>query len=316
MAVTILLLACVLGIVAYRKWALGVAGVLLMGAVIVGSVVTRASVKPLDAIPSLIGTVAGLVVLRLLITRLWRMQEWPDRAADLAAKEPERPGDHPARVLRRRRHHRGRLGHRRHRRAPAQRGPQQRGRGPRIAAAARARQGRRRGPGRCPVQGARRHAVADPEQRLLPDRHGPERAGDQRPGLGTAHPRPRGTGSPAHLPGPARRPAHRIPCLPDLRVQPGRRQPGRQRQMAGHAHPRRPEAGPPQGGRGHGALHLDRRLQRLHAAGGPPGRPRRDAGDRHERRGRCRWNTATRCGWWFPACTASSPPPSGWWTWR
>ena len=36
MAVTILLLACVLGIVAYRKWALGVAGVLLMGAVIVG----------------------------------------------------------------------------------------------------------------------------------------------------------------------------------------------------------------------------------------------------------------------------------------
>ena len=59
MAVTILLLACVLGIVAYRKWALGVAGVVLMGAIIVGSVVTRASVKPVDAIPSLIGTVAG-----------------------------------------------------------------------------------------------------------------------------------------------------------------------------------------------------------------------------------------------------------------
>ena len=78
MGVTILLLACVLGIVAYRKWVLGVAGVLLMGAVIVGSVVTRASVKPVDAVPSLIGTVAGLVVLRLLMTRLWRMQEWPD----------------------------------------------------------------------------------------------------------------------------------------------------------------------------------------------------------------------------------------------
>src|SRR6478609_1688704 len=91
MAVTILLLACVLGIVAYRKWALGVAGVVLMGAVIVGSVVTRASVKPIDAIPSLIGTVAGPGVLRLLISRLWRMQEWPDEAAGLAAKEPERP---------------------------------------------------------------------------------------------------------------------------------------------------------------------------------------------------------------------------------
>ncbi|WP_427129253.1 molybdopterin-dependent oxidoreductase [Pseudarthrobacter sp. S9] len=91
MAVTILVLACVLGVVAYRKWALGVAGVLLMGAVIAASVVTRASVKPLDAIPSLIGTVAGLIVLRFLIKRLWRMQEWPDAAANVAAKDPERP---------------------------------------------------------------------------------------------------------------------------------------------------------------------------------------------------------------------------------
>jgi DMSO/TMAO reductase YedYZ molybdopterin-dependent catalytic subunit len=91
MALTILLLACVLGVVAYRRWALGVAGVLLMGAVIVASVVTRAGVKPLDAIPTLIGTVAGLVALRLLMTRLWRMRQWPDMASDLAAKEPERP---------------------------------------------------------------------------------------------------------------------------------------------------------------------------------------------------------------------------------
>ncbi|XAS63661.1 molybdopterin-dependent oxidoreductase [Micrococcaceae bacterium Sec5.8] len=91
MAVSIALLACVLGIVAYRKWALGVAGVLLMGAVIIASVVTRAGVKPLDAIPALIGTAAGLIVLRLLISRLWRMQQWPDMASGLAAKEPERP---------------------------------------------------------------------------------------------------------------------------------------------------------------------------------------------------------------------------------
>ncbi|CAN7518851.1 molybdopterin-dependent oxidoreductase [Arthrobacter sp. LjRoot14] len=91
MGLTIFLLACVLGVVAYRKWALGVAGVLLMGAVIVASVVTRASVEPLDAIPSLIGTAAGLVVLRLLITRLWRMRTWPGVAADVAAKDTERP---------------------------------------------------------------------------------------------------------------------------------------------------------------------------------------------------------------------------------
>ena len=91
MGVTILLLACVLGVAAYRKWALGVAGVLLMGAVIVASVVTRASVKPLDAVPTLIGTAAGLIALRFLITKLWRMHPWPEMDADLAAKDPERP---------------------------------------------------------------------------------------------------------------------------------------------------------------------------------------------------------------------------------
>lgn len=91
MGLTIFLLACVLGVVAYRKWALGVAGVLLMGAVIVASVVTRASVKPVDAVPSLIGTVAGLVVLRLLVRRLWRLTQWPGVPADVAAKGAERP---------------------------------------------------------------------------------------------------------------------------------------------------------------------------------------------------------------------------------
>jgi hypothetical protein len=28
------------------------------------------------------------------------------------------------------------------------------------------------------------------------------------------------------------------------------------------------------------------------------------------------WSTATLCEWWFRGCTGSSPPPSGWWTWR
>jgi hypothetical protein len=74
MGLTIFVLACALGVVAYRRWALGAAGVLFMGAVIVASVVTRAGVRPLDAVPSLLGTVAGLIVLRLLVSRLWRLQ--------------------------------------------------------------------------------------------------------------------------------------------------------------------------------------------------------------------------------------------------
>ena len=48
MGLTIFVLACVLGVVAYRKWALGVAGVMLMGAVMVASVVTRAFRAPLE----------------------------------------------------------------------------------------------------------------------------------------------------------------------------------------------------------------------------------------------------------------------------
>ncbi|MDQ0866778.1 molybdopterin-dependent oxidoreductase [Arthrobacter globiformis] len=91
MGLTIFVLACLLGVVAYRRWALGAAGVLFMGAVIVAGVVTRAGVRPLDAVPSLVGTVAGLVVLRLLVSRLWRLRAFPASPADVAAKAPERP---------------------------------------------------------------------------------------------------------------------------------------------------------------------------------------------------------------------------------
>ena len=99
MGLTIAVLACVLGIVAYRKWALGVLGVLFMGAVIVACVVTRAGVSGVDAIPSVLGTVAGLVALRLLVAPLWRLKEskpWPESPADQAADADARPGNEGA----------------------------------------------------------------------------------------------------------------------------------------------------------------------------------------------------------------------------
>ncbi len=77
MGLTIALLACVLGVVAYRRWALGVLGVLFMGAVIVASVVTRAGVGPADALPSLVGTLAGLAALRFLVVPLWKLPVQP-----------------------------------------------------------------------------------------------------------------------------------------------------------------------------------------------------------------------------------------------
>ncbi|MFJ6028226.1 molybdopterin-dependent oxidoreductase [Pseudarthrobacter sp. NPDC092424] len=96
MGLTIGVLACVLGVVAYRKWTLGVLGVLFMGAVIVASVVTRAGVEPVDASPSVVGTLAGLAVLRWLTVRLWQLAPWPEVpanvAADAAAGRPSRRG--------------------------------------------------------------------------------------------------------------------------------------------------------------------------------------------------------------------------------
>ena len=90
MGLTIAVLACILGVVAYRKWMLGVLGVLFMGAVIVASVVTRAGVGPADAIPSVLGTVAGLVVLRRLMVQLWGLKRWLEAPADQADDDDAR----------------------------------------------------------------------------------------------------------------------------------------------------------------------------------------------------------------------------------
>ncbi|WP_104168018.1 molybdopterin-dependent oxidoreductase [Arthrobacter sp. SX1312] len=70
MGITIVLLAAALGIVAFRRWALGVVGVLFMGAVILACVLTRAGAALPDALPTAVGTAAGLLALRLLIARL------------------------------------------------------------------------------------------------------------------------------------------------------------------------------------------------------------------------------------------------------
>jgi DMSO/TMAO reductase YedYZ molybdopterin-dependent catalytic subunit len=92
MALTIAVLACVLGVVAYRRWVLGALGVLFMGTVIVASVVTRAGVGPADAIPSIVGTIAGLIVLRLLVARLRGMKGWPEAPAHVAGMDPQHQG--------------------------------------------------------------------------------------------------------------------------------------------------------------------------------------------------------------------------------
>ena len=87
MGLTIAVLACVLGVVAHRKWALGVLGVLFMGAVIVASVVTRAGVGAFEALPTVVGTLAGLLVLRFLVNRLPATKAWPEAPAGSAVDD-------------------------------------------------------------------------------------------------------------------------------------------------------------------------------------------------------------------------------------
>ena len=70
MAVTIIVLAAILGYLAWRRWIFGVAGVLFMGAVMVAAVISRAGASALDAVPSVIGTLAGLAALRWMIRKL------------------------------------------------------------------------------------------------------------------------------------------------------------------------------------------------------------------------------------------------------
>ncbi|WP_083341347.1 molybdopterin-dependent oxidoreductase [Pseudarthrobacter chlorophenolicus] len=93
MGLTITVLACVLGIVAFRNWALGVLGVLFMGAVIVACVVTRAGVSAVDAIPAVLGTLAGVAVLRFLVNRVQALKAWPEAPADLAYDADARVGN-------------------------------------------------------------------------------------------------------------------------------------------------------------------------------------------------------------------------------
>ena len=91
MGITIAILAAVLGVVAYRRWALGVAGVLFMGAVILACVLTRAGASLPDAVPTVVGTAAGLLALRWLIARLRHAAVVPAVTASAAGSATPAP---------------------------------------------------------------------------------------------------------------------------------------------------------------------------------------------------------------------------------
>ncbi|MHA7261730.1 molybdopterin-dependent oxidoreductase [Arthrobacter sp. TMN-37] len=70
MGLAITALAAALGVTAFHRWVLGALGVTAAGLIIVACVLSRAGASAYDALPSLIGTAAGLLALRLMMSRL------------------------------------------------------------------------------------------------------------------------------------------------------------------------------------------------------------------------------------------------------
>ena len=70
MGLTITILAAALGVAAYRRWILGLAGVLALGIIVSLCVITRAGATFTDIIPTLVGTGAGLAALRWMVVSL------------------------------------------------------------------------------------------------------------------------------------------------------------------------------------------------------------------------------------------------------
>ncbi|WP_264670394.1 molybdopterin-dependent oxidoreductase [Arthrobacter sp. VKM Ac-2550] len=85
MGVVTAVLACLVGLLARRRWTWGAAAVVLLGAVVGAAVITRAGANVLDLIPTAAGTLAGLVSLRLLERRIPQARETGAATADPAA---------------------------------------------------------------------------------------------------------------------------------------------------------------------------------------------------------------------------------------
>lgn len=70
MAVVMAVLACLVGLLAWKRWAWGALAVVLLGLVMGVAVITRAGAGVGDLIPTAVGTLAGLLSLRLLVDRI------------------------------------------------------------------------------------------------------------------------------------------------------------------------------------------------------------------------------------------------------
>ncbi|MCG2620854.1 molybdopterin-dependent oxidoreductase [Arthrobacter sp. I2-34] len=70
MGVVMAVLACLVGVLAWKRWVWGALAVVLLGVVMAAAVITRAGAVPADLIPTAVGVLAGLISLRLLVNRI------------------------------------------------------------------------------------------------------------------------------------------------------------------------------------------------------------------------------------------------------
>jgi DMSO/TMAO reductase YedYZ molybdopterin-dependent catalytic subunit len=90
LVLVVLVLAAVVGVLEYRKPPFGIVGLVIVGGIATLAVTTRAESTTIWAVPTVLGMIAGVVVLRVAVDRLHRWSTAATRAAEIqgAASAP------------------------------------------------------------------------------------------------------------------------------------------------------------------------------------------------------------------------------------
>jgi DMSO/TMAO reductase YedYZ molybdopterin-dependent catalytic subunit len=85
--VAVIVAAAVAGVLEFIRPPLGIVVLALAGALSIAAIVTRAGATPLASLPTIVGTLVGIVLLRLMMGRLRRWMATGDRAVEQQAEE-------------------------------------------------------------------------------------------------------------------------------------------------------------------------------------------------------------------------------------
>lgn len=93
LALAVLVASAVAGLLQYVRPPLGVIALVIAGGLSVAAIVTRAGATPFAAIPPIVGTIAGCLILSFLAARLRRWSSAPTDAATYVSADAEPAAD-------------------------------------------------------------------------------------------------------------------------------------------------------------------------------------------------------------------------------